>query len=407
MINKNIFYKTKQSLIKINIYVVVSFLIIFSIFIILYFKGLSYSSIDKNLKEELKVTLIQLKNTSFYSPIVRNDPSNIIYIYEKDRIRYYTPNGYFENTVPKMRHNKDTFFTFKENGYTFRELNIIWGDYTIRIIRNIDSEMNSSNQLIFVFIIGIILAIVITYFVALYLTKRALIPIENAWNNQAQFIQDASHELRTPVTIVSSKLESMLKYPNNTIGDEVETIADAMSEVRRVKKMINDLLSLTKEESITKLYKENINIIDLLDELSNKYIDIAQIQGKDFITEFDLSNKFINTDKNKLIQLLIIFIDNAFKYTNFGDFIKINVYQIDKDNINISIMDSGIGIKEDEINNIFDRFFRSENVRNKDIDGSGIGLSIAKMLSLNLGINISVNSKLNKGTVFNLTIPKK
>lgn len=407
MINKNIFYKTKQSLIKINIYVVVSFLIIFSIFIILYFKGLSYSSIDKNLKEELKVTLIQLKNTSFYSPIVRNDPSNIIYIYEKDRIRYYTPNGYFENTVPKMRHNKDTFFTFKENGYTFRELNIIWGDYTIRIIRNIDSEMNSSNQLIFVFIIGIILAIVITYFVALYLTKRALIPIENAWNNQAQFIQDASHELRTPVTIVSSKLESMLKYPNNTIGDEVETIADAMSEVRRVKKMINDLLSLTKEESITKLYKENINIIDLLDELSNKYIDIAQIQGKDFITEFDLSNKFINTDKNKLIQLLIIFIDNAFKYTNFGDFIKINVYQIDKDNINISIIDSGIGIKEDEINNIFDRFFRSENVRNKDIDGSGIGLSIAKMLSLNLGINISVNSKLNKGTVFNLTIPKK
>lgn len=407
MINKNIFYKTKQSLIKINIYVVVSFLIIFSIFIILYFKGLSYSSIDKNLKEELKVTLIQLKNTSFYSPIVRNDPSNIIYIYEKDRIRYYTPNGYFENTVPKMRHNKDTFFTFKENGYTFRELNIIWGDYTIRIIRNIDSEMNSSNQLIFVFIIGIILAIVITYFVALYLTKRALIPIENAWNNQAQFIQDASHELRTPVTIVSSKLESMLKYPNNTIEDEVETIADAMSEVRRVKKMINDLLSLTKEESITKLYKENINIIDLLDELSNKYIDIAQIQGKDFITEFDLSNKFINTDKNKLIQLLIIFIDNAFKYTNFGDFIKINVYQIDKDNINISIIDSGIGIKEDEINNIFDRFFRSENVRNKDIDGSGIGLSIAKMLSLNLGINISVNSKLNKGTVFNLTIPKK
>lgn len=407
MINKNIFYKTKQSLIKINIYVVVSFLIIFSIFIILYFKGLSYSSIDKNLKEELKVTLIQLKNTSFYSPIVRNDPSNIIYIYEKDRIRYYTPNGYFENTVPKMRHNKDTFFTFKENGYTFRELNIIWGDYTIRIIRNIDSEMNSSNQLIFVFIIGIILAIVITYFVALYLTKRALIPIENAWNNQAQFIQDASHELRTPVTIVSSKLESMLKYPNNTIEDEVETIADAMSEVRRVKKMINDLLSLTKEESITKLYKENINIIDLLDELSNKYIDIAQIQGKDFITEFDLSNKFINTDKNKLIQLLIIFIDNAFKYTNFGDFIKINVYQIDKDNINISIIDSGIGIKEDEINNIFDRFFRSENVRNKDIDGSGIGLSIAKMLSLNLGINISVNSKLNKGTVFNLIIPKK
>ena len=80
------------------------------------------------------------------------------------------------------------------------------------------------------------------------LTKKALIPIETAWINQAQFIQDASHELRTPITIIYSKLESMLKVPNSTISDEVENIADAMKETRRVKKMISDLLSLTKEE---------------------------------------------------------------------------------------------------------------------------------------------------------------
>lgn len=407
MINKNIFAKTKQSLIKINISVVVSFLIIFSIFIILYFKGLSYSSIDKNLSKELEATTIQLESTSFYSPIVRNDPSNMIYIYEMNRIKYYTPNGYFESIVPDIKNKKNAFFTFKENGYTFRELNINWKQYTIRIIRNINSEMNSLNQLVFVFIIGIILSIVITYFVALYLTKRALIPIENAWNNQYQFIQNASHELRTPITIVSSKLESMLKFPDNSIGDEVETIADAMSEVRRVKKMINDLLSLTKEESITKVYKEDVDLKYLLDEISNKYSDIAQIQEKKFIVEFNIKNKIINTDKNKIRQLLIIFIDNAFKYTNSEDIIKLNVSQIDKDKINISIIDSGIGIKEDEINHIFDRFFRSDNVRNKDIDGSGIGLSIAKMLSLNLGINISVSSKLNEGTTFNLAIPTK
>ena len=324
-----------------------------------------------------------------------------------NRIKYYTPNGYFESIVPDIKNKKNAFFTFKENGYTFRELNINWKQYTIRIIRNINSEMNSLNQLVFVFIIGIILSIVITYFVALYLTKRALIPIENAWNNQYQFIQNASHELRTPITIVSSKLESMLKFPDNSIGDEVETIADAMSEVRRVKKMINDLLSLTKEESITKVYKEDVDLKYLLDEISNKYSDIAQIQEKKFIVEFNIKNKIINTDKNKIRQLLIIFIDNAFKYTNSEDIIKLNVSQIDKDKINISIIDSGIGIKEDEINHIFDRFFRSDNVRNKDIDGSGIGLSIAKMLSLNLGINISVSSKLNEGTTFNLAIPTK
>lgn len=407
MINKNVFAKTKQSLIKINIAVVVSFLIIFSIFIILYFKGLSYSSIDKNLSKELEATTMQLESSAFYSPIVRNDPSNMIYIYERGRIKYYTPNGYFENIVPEIKNKKDTFFTFKENGYTFRELNVNGGQYTIRIIRNINSEMNSSNQLMFVFVIGIIFASVITYFVALYLTKRALIPIENAWNNQSKFIQDASHELRTPITIVSSKLESMLKSPGNSISDEVETIADAMGEVRRVKKMISDLLSLTKEESITKIYKEDINLKDLLEEISNKYSDIAQTQEKTFIIDLNIKNKIINTDKNKLMQLLIIFIDNAFKYTNCGDIIKINISEMDKDKINISIMDSGIGIKEDEINHIFDRFFRSENVRNKDIDGSGIGLSIAKMLSLNLHIDINVSSRINEGTIFNLIVPKK
>ncbi len=405
MINKNIFANTKKSLIKINIAVVVSFLIIFSVFIISYFKGLTYSSVDKNLSEEFESITIQLKNSSFFKPIVLNDPSNMIFIYEGDKVRYYTPSGYFQNIVPKNKENNNAFYTFKENGYTFRELNIRHSNYNIRVIRNIDSEMNSFNQLIFVFIIGIILSVLITYFVALYLTKRALIPIENAWNNQAKFIQDASHELRTPITIVSSKLEGMLKHPDNTVGDEVETIADAMSEVRRLKKMISDLLSLTKEESISKINKEDIDVSLLLEDIRNKYMDIAEIQEKSFNININLKNKIINTDKNKLRQLLIIFIDNAFKYTGKDDYISVNIYQEKKEYIIISIKDSGIGINEKDIPYIFDRFFRSEKVRNKDIDGSGIGLSIAKMLSLNLNYDISVDSKIDKFTEFKIRIP--
>ncbi|MCG4735047.1 sensor histidine kinase, partial [Casaltella massiliensis] len=73
------------------------------------------------------------------------------------------------------------------------------------------------------------------YFIALYLTKKALVPIEKTWSNQVKFIQDASHELRTPITIISSKLESLLKNPENSISDEIETIADAMKENRRLK----------------------------------------------------------------------------------------------------------------------------------------------------------------------------
>lgn len=404
MINKKVFNKTKSSLIKINIAVVLSFLILFSIFIYTYFKGVTYKSIDNKLNNELESIAIQLTRQSMIYPVTKY-PSNMIYIYKRDRVMYYTPqNGYFSDVLPNRYTNKlNDIFTFSENGYTFRELNVEIDEYQIQIIRNIDSEISSLRQLIFVFIIGILISLVITYYLAVYLTKKALIPIETAWNNQAKFIQDASHELRTPISIISSKLERMLKHPNSTISDEVETIADAMSEIRRSKKMISDLLSLTKEEAITKLNITEVNIKNFIKDICVDYVDIADIQEKRFEMNFNLKNETIFTDENKLRQLLLIFIDNAFKYTKENDFIAININQKDNVYTEIFIIDSGVGIKQEDIPYIFDRFFRSENVRDKDIEGSGIGLSIAKMIAINLGAEISVKCENNK-TEFKIII---
>ena len=404
MINKKVFNKTKSSLIKINIVVVLSFLILFSIFIYTYFKGVTYKSIDNKLNNELESIAIQLTRQSMVYPVTKY-PSNMIYIYKRDRVMYYTPqNGYFSDVLPNRYTNKlNDIFTFSENGYTFRELNVEIDEYQIQIIRNIDSEISSLRQLIFVFIIGILISLIITYYLAVYLTKKALIPIETAWNNQAKFIQDASHELRTPISIISSKLERMLKHPNSTISDEVETIADAMSEIRRSKKMISDLLSLTKEEAITKLNITEVNIKNFIKDICVDYVDIADIQEKRFEMNFNLKNEIIFTDENKLRQLLLIFIDNAFKYTKENDFIAININQKDNVYTEIFIIDSGVGIKQEDIPYIFDRFFRSENVRDKDIEGSGIGLSIAKMIAINLGAEISVKCENNK-TEFKIII---
>ena len=404
MINKKVFNKTKSSLIKINIAVVLSFLILFSIFIYTYFKGVTYKSIDNKLNNELESIAIQLTRQSMVYPVTKY-PSNMIYIYKRDRVMYYTPqNGYFSGVLPNRYTNKlNDIFTFSENGYTFRELNVEIDEYQIQIIRNIDSEISSLRQLIFVFIIGILISLIITYYLAVYLTKKALIPIETAWNNQAKFIQDASHELRTPISIISSKLERMLKHPNSTISDEVETIADAMSEIRRSKKMISDLLSLTKEEAITKLNITEVNIKNFIKDICVDYVDIADIQEKRFEMNFNLKNETIFTDENKLRQLLLIFIDNAFKYTKENDFIAININQKDNVYTEIFIIDSGVGIKQEDIPYIFDRFFRSENVRDKDIEGSGIGLSIAKMIAINLGAEISVKCENNK-TEFKIII---
>lgn len=197
----------------------------------------------------------------------------------------------------------------------------------------------------------------------------------------------------------------MLKHPENTVNDEVETVADAMRETRRMKKMINDLLSLTKEDYISTMNFENIDIENVVYEIYKDYEEIAEMQDKEFIFKSELENKIIVTDKNKLRQLVLIFVDNAFKYTNEYDGIFINLKEEDN-NIKLSIKDTGIGIKEDEIKYVFDRFFRGDDVRSQDIDGSGIGLSIAKMLSVNLKYEINVDSKVGEYTVFEIKIPK-
>ena len=406
MINKKVFSETKNKLIKINIVVVSSFLIIFSLFTYFYFQKISYNSIDDTLKEEYEYISHQMNRSSYLNPIVLNDPRDLVYVYNNDRLIYYTKSDYFEGVAPDEKSDKTNIcFTYKSGNYTFRELSITIDNMKIRIIRNIDSELSALKHLFSVLGIGIVICIMITYFVALYLTRKAISPIENAWYTQAKFIQDASHELRTPITIVSSKLQSLLTVPNNTISDEVETIADAMNETRRLKKMISDLLSLSKEDAIINLKIEEVNIDELVGGIYRDYLDIAEMQNKTLKYKNNLKENIIRSDKNKLRQLLLIFIDNAFKYTNNQDIISLILDE--KDNkIICTIMDTGIGINEEDLKHIFDRFFRSDNVRNKDIDGSGIGLSIAKMISINLNCKIKPYSIENEGTKFEIIIPK-
>ena len=172
MINKNVFTDTKQRLIKINLFVVGGFLLIFSIFIFFYFKELTYTNIDSKIEEELESISVQFNRSSMFNPIILEDPRNMVYVYENGKIRYYTENRYFENIYPEINNSKkDTFFTWSDNGYAFRVLNLNIGKYTIEIIRNIDSELSSLKQLVFSLIIGILISLIVAYFIAIYLTK--------------------------------------------------------------------------------------------------------------------------------------------------------------------------------------------------------------------------------------------
>lgn len=403
MINNSVFTKTRRKLIFNIMLVVEIFMISMSVFIFSYFKMNVLKNIDTALLDEYTFISREFTKESILDPITLQDPKDIVYIYSGDEIRYYTINRYFDKKIPK-KVDRYGYFNEEYGGYNFRSANIKHGEYTFRIMRNIDSEMDSLSNLVVLLIMSDIVSLLLVFIIARFLSKKALKPIENSWNNQVKFVQDASHELRTPISIIQSKLEYLLKSPKSTIEDEAETVAVAMRETRQLKKMISELLSLTKEESIVKLNYEVFSIESLFEEISESYSEIAEYQEKKFSHMVDLKNKNINTDRSKLNQLIRILVDNAFKYTDKGDEISIRAVSKNWDRIVIEVRDSGIGISQKDQRHIFERFFRSDSVRATEIEGSGIGLSIAKIISKTLNSSLRVKSKLGEGTSFTIDI---
>nr|WP_314497533.1 HAMP domain-containing sensor histidine kinase [uncultured Peptostreptococcus sp.] len=388
--------------------VVEVFMILVSCFIYNYFSISLIGDIDNNIAEEYHFIKEQYSKDSILKPISLQDPKDILYIYKGNTLLYYTRNRYFGISLPEESMVKELGFTYENiNGYNFRSL-LVKGDddYKFKIMRNIDSEIQSLGNMVTLLILVDILSLLLVYVIARYLSSKALKPIEISWNNQVKFVQDASHELRTPVAIIQSKLESLLKQPDVTIEDEAETIAVAMRETRQLKKMINELLSLTKEESIVKLNIGRVDLEDLFKETFESYLEIADYQEKTFNYQIKMKNKIIYTDKTKLNQLIRILVDNAFKYTEAGDKISITASDKGRDRVLILVEDTGIGISDKDQKRIFERFFRSDSVRATEVEGSGIGLSIAKLIVTTLYGNIRVQSKLGQGTSFSIDLPK-
>lgn len=412
MMNKNILKKTRKKLTTINTLVVGIIFILFTIFIYQYFYNLTYKSIDDELYIQSKKFIHDINRGSL--GFNRELPPDTVL---RGTMIYISKNGELLKSFPENMSNyirpfnlsedlKDGIVTYKYNGHSFRQIKINYNLYTIEIIKIVDTEEMLLNQLKFVLIISIILASITVYFISKFLTKKSLKPIEESWKNQELFVQDASHELRTPLTIIFSKIESIIKRPKNSVEEEMNNLVIVMKEVRRLSKLVSDLLKLTKEDAIITINKSKTNIIDVIGDILIQYEDICQLQSKNLKFNYDLKNQSIYTDKEKLKQILIILIDNAIKYTKEDDYIIVRLFE-EGSNIKIEVEDSGIGIKEEELPLIFNRFYRASSHRESNKDGSGIGLSIAKILIGNLNGKIAVSSKYKKGSIFSIYIPKK
>lgn len=220
--------------------------------------------------------------------------------------------------------------------------------------------------------------------------------IENTIEREKQFTSDASHELRTPLTVIKGTLEVLIRKPRNQ-EEYQEKINFCVSEVNRLNHLVDQLLLLARFENQNKSLKiEKVCLNAIILDTISRYSSSIQAKKIQIITDFT-KEYYVENDAYLLSIIINNLVSNALKYSNENA--NLNIVLTDENkNIECLIIDSGIGIPAEDLQKIFNQFYRSKAIELTGIKGSGLGLSIVKRLCALLHIDIKITSKENIGT---------
>ena len=392
---------------------------------------------------------IEISENGFYEylqQLTKVDDDEYIRIYSTDKIYYESPSEIWEE-IKFDYVNQDIIMGSKI--FDFEIYMVITGpieignsQYTIQIIR--ENEMfqefteNSLPILIFTLILGLALSGIGAMYVSKNFIKRLrrltttmneikekginkraeisdlndevdkvniifnsmMDELEEAFHEQSRFVSDASHELKTPLTALHGHL-SMLKRWGKNDKERLEKSLDiCLKEVERLKKLVNDMLLLSKaEKSVVDLNKvDKIDPVILVDEVIEQYRFLNP--NVTYIVNID-ENIRIKVEPNDFKQLLIIFVDNSIKYNNKENVeISISIRK-EASAIKLEVKDNGIGIPKNEIDNVKKRFYKVDKSRVNN-NSFGIGLSIANRIVSNYNSKIYIESELDKYTIISV-----
>jgi len=267
-----------------------------------------------------------------------------------------------------------------------------------------DSDYASGAHRILLRLVGFnIIVLIGAGFASYWLARRTLEPIEAAHEQQKRFTADVSHELRTPLTALRMESEVALLHTESSKAELRQTLTSNLEEVTKIEVLINNLLRLSRLESDE--LQQGFSPLDnqqLAKEAIAQTQKVAELRG--VRVEQKLQAGSIMGDKNSIVQLLVILLDNAIKYSPAGKSVTLSSKQ-KGDSVFFTIQDEGMGIEPAALNHVFDRFYRADNSRAKnDSEGFGLGLSIAKMIAdLHQG-TITLQSWPGQGTTATVTL---
>ena len=250
---------------------------------------------------------------------------------------------------------------------------------------------------------AIIITLVLSGVAGILLTRQAMQPIEESFQRLKQFTADASHELRSPLMAIKINADLALEYPEEIGPKDVEKFQAIASATNQMTRLTEDLLLLARTDKVLNRNWETLNLTSILKNLVQLYKSQAQAKQIKLISQL-LENLYLMGDSVQLTRLFTNLIENALYYTPSSGVVEIKTSRVGSQ-LYVNVQDTGVGIAPEDIDKVFERFWRADQSRSYWGGGSGLGLAIAQAIAQNHGGLITVTSQLGVGSCFTVRLP--
>lgn len=261
---------------------------------------------------------------------------------------------------------------------------------------------NEINYMQSLFLISLVVgagALIAFFFISLYLARWALRPAEKAWDQQRQFVADASHELKMPLTVILANIGILLAHRQDTIARQFKWVENTRVEAIRMKKLVDDLLFLAKSDaSSVPLVHSEFNFSDTIWSCLLPFEPVAFEQGVTINADIE-PDITVTGNGSQLKQLITILLDNACKYAGEKGIITVKLVREQK-KVCLKVNNTGTPIPAIDLPHVFERFYRADKSRAREQGGYGLGLAIAKRIVENHHAKITAESTEDQGTTF-------
>ena len=240
------------------------------------------------------------------------------------------------------------------------------------------------------------------------LIARDVTRLKSLEEERDEFISVVSHELRTPVTVAEGTISNAQVMLERNLSDKKQlerSLEEAHEQVIYLAKMVNDLSTLSRAERGIASESESIDVAQLAHDLHGEYHSEAEKAGLHFNLELAPKLGHVHVSRLYLHELLQNFITNAIKYTREGSII-LKIGRTD-DTVRFEVSDTGIGISKSDQVKVFDKFYRSEDYRTRETNGTGLGLYVTRKLAKKMNSKIELKSRLNHGSTFSFSLPSE